>query len=67
MTKKTVTQTPEPKTMFGPEGSLTIEEWEKKRLMSHDELVESGLLDRDDLVFSLAPSRRVKRPTGGTK
>ena len=62
MTKKTVTHTPEPKTMFGPEGSSTIEEWEKRRLMSHDELVELGLLDRDHLVFSMGPSRRRKKP-----
>ena len=45
----------------------TIEEWEKRRLMSHDELVELGLLDRDHLVFSMVPLRRVNKPTGGTK
>ena len=67
MTKKTVTQTPEPTTVPDPEDSLTDEEWGKRLLMSHDDLVESGLLDRDDLVFSMGPSRRVKKPTGGTK
>ena len=67
MTKKTVTQTPEPKTMFGPEGSSTIEEWVRRRRMSHDDLVELGLLDRDHLVFSMGPSRRGNKPTGGTK
>ena len=67
MAKKTVTQTPEPKAVPDPEDSLTIEEWEKERLMSHDELEELGLLDRDHLVFSMAPSRRVNKPGGGTK
>ena len=67
MTKKTVTQTPEPKAVPHPEDSLTDEEWEKQLLMSNDELEELGLLDRDDLVFSMGPSRRVKKPTGGTK
>ena len=67
MTKKTVTQTPEPKAVPHPEDSLTDEEWGKRLLMSHDELVELGLLDRDDLVFSFAPSRRANKPSGGTK
>ena len=67
MTKKTVTHTPEPKTMFGPEGSSTVEEWEKRRLMSNDELEELGLFDRDHLVFPMAPSRRGNKPAGGTK
>ena len=67
MTKKTVTQTPEPKAVPDPEDSLTDEEWGKRLRMSHDDLVESGLLDRDDLVFSMGPSRRGKKPTGGTK
>ena len=62
MTKKTVTQTPEPKAVPDPEDSLTDEEWGKRLLMSHDDLVELGLLDRDDLVFSMGPSRRRKKP-----
>jgi hypothetical protein len=67
MTKKTVTQTPEPKAVPDTENSLTIEEWGKQRLMSNDELEELGLLDRDHLVFPMAPSRRGNKPAGGTK
>ena len=62
MTKKTVTQTPEQKTMPDSEGSSTVEEWEKQHLMTHDRLEELGLLDRDHLVFSMGPPRRREKP-----
>ncbi len=65
MTKKTVTQTPEPKAVPDPEDSLTDEEWGKQRLRSHDRLVELGLLDRDDLVFRWVHRGGARNQPGG--
>jgi hypothetical protein len=43
-----------------PDDSLTDEEWEKSRMMSDEELLELGLLDREQLVISSNPTRRKK-------